>query len=71
MMPGHILQPPAMIPGGLWQYLTAPKKFLELLGLAASCHAIALPRGTFIFVLYMREEWGQLLQQPPCLQVPT
>lgn len=44
---------------------------LELLGLAAPCHAIALPRGTFIFVLYVQEEWGQLVQQPPCLHMLT
>lgn len=32
MRQGHIFQSPAMIPGGLWQYLRALKKFLELLG---------------------------------------
>lgn len=71
MRQGHIFQSPAMIPGGLWQYLRATKKFLELLGLAASFHAIALPRSTFIFVLYMQEEWGHLVQEPNCLQMPT
>lgn len=58
MRQGHIFQPPAMIPGGLCEYFTALEKFLELLGLVASCHAIALPWDTFIFVLYMQEKWG-------------
>lgn len=33
MRPGHVFQLPAMMPGGLWQYLTALKNFLVLLGL--------------------------------------